>query len=381
MEVLGGVALGIVVSVLGVAAFQRARRSRDESLGSPDDLATYATLHTASLAAPALRAGLDAEGAAQALPYLRALLGDAPAALTDAAGVLAESGQVDAADARALVDAVLAEGRTQASDRVVVAPLSVDDRVVGTLVVRTDHPAAGLVRATTEVARWMSGQLELGELAASRTALMEAELRALRAQISPHFIYNSLGAIASYVRTDPERARTLLLEFADFTRYSFRRHGDFTTLAEELRSIERYLVLEKARFGDRLRVTSSVAPEVLNVTLPFLAVQPLVENAVRHGIEPKDGPGHVTVVARDAGAACVIEIEDDGVGSDPDVVREALAGRASGGSIGLANVDERLRAVYGDDHGIVVETAPGLGTKVSLRVPKFHPGVTAVTSP
>ncbi|WP_229052228.1 sensor histidine kinase [Aeromicrobium sp. Leaf350] len=373
MEVIGGAALGALVVLLGLAGWRRAVRRRDESLGSPDDLATYATLHTASLAAPALRAGLDTDGAARALPYLRALLGDAPAALTDGAGVVASSGDVDAETATPLVEAVLAEGRTQASDRVVVAPLAVEDRVVGTLVVRTDHPSAGLVRATTEVARWVSSQLELGELAASRTALMEAELRALRAQISPHFIYNSLGAIASYVRTDPERARSLLLEFADFTRYSFRRHGDFTTLAEELLSIERYLVLEKARFGDRLRVTSSVAPEVLHVTLPFLAVQPLVENAVRHGIEPKDGPGHITVVARDAGATCVIEIEDDGVGSDPDVVREALAGRASSGSIGLANVDERLRAVYGDDHGIVVETAPGLGTKVSLRVPKFNP--------
>ena len=97
---------------------------------------------------------------------------------------------------------------------------------------------------------------------------MEAEVRALRAQISPHFIYNSLGAIASFVRTDPDRARELLLEFADFTRYSFRRHGEFTTLAEELRSIERYLLLEQARFGDRLRVTLQVAPEVLPVSDP-----------------------------------------------------------------------------------------------------------------
>ena len=120
---------------------------------------------------------------------------------------------------------------------------------------------------------------------------MEAELRALRAQISPHFVYNSLTAIASFVRTDPERARELLLEFADFTRYSFRRHGEFTTLAEELRSIERYLVLEQARFGDRLAVTLRVAPEVLPVAVPFLSLQPLVENAVRHGLE-RQGRGH-----------------------------------------------------------------------------------------
>ena len=134
----------------------------------------------------------------------------------------------------------------------------------------------------------MSGQLELAELDASRNRAIEAEVQALRAQISPHFIYNSLGAIASFVRTDPDRARELLLEFADFTRYSFRRHGEFTTLAEELRSIERYLLLEQARFGDRLQVTLNIAPEVLPVVVPFLCIQPLVENAVRHGLESSD---------------------------------------------------------------------------------------------
>ena len=167
----------------------------------------------------------------------------------------------------------------------------------------------------------MSGQLELAELDASRTRLMEAEVRALRAQISPHFVYNSLGAIASFVRTDPERARELLLEFADFTRYSFRRHGEYTTLAEELRSIERYLLLEQARFGDRLQVTLRVAPEVLPVAVPFLCIQPLVENAVRHGLEAQRRQGgrhgRLSIVARDLDQECVIEVEDDGARRGP----------------------------------------------------------------
>ena len=98
-----------------------------------------------------------------------------------------------------------------------------------------------------------AAQIELGELEASRTALAEAELRALRAQISPHFIYNALTAIASFISTDPERARDLVLDFADFIRYSFRPQGEFTTLADELRSVHSYLKLERARFGARLR--------------------------------------------------------------------------------------------------------------------------------
>jgi two-component system LytT family sensor kinase len=363
-------------ALVAVAAFARWwLLSRRPSLGTPEDRATYETLHTTALAAPALRRGLDAESAASALPHVRTLLGARTVAITDTERPLAWDGPGGHDDVADLVRAAIDSGTTRASGHAIVAPLAVEGRVVGSVVIVTAEASAGLARATTEVARWMSSQLELAELATSRTALMEAELRALRAQISPHFIYNSLGAIASFVRTDPERARELLLEFADFTRYSFRQHGEFTTLAEELRSIERYLVLEKARFGDRLRVVTLVAPEVLSVTLPFLSVQPLVENAVRHGLESRAGDGTITVTALDTGPECLITIEDDGAGVDPDVVRDALSGRNPSASVGLANVDERMRTVYGNAYGIVVETAPGFGTKVSLRVPKFSPDV------
>lgn len=365
----------VIAALVAAAVFVRWRLlTRRRVLGSPADRATYETLHTASQAAPALRRGLDDESAALALPHVRTLLGRHTVAITDLHSQLAGDASDDISDVAKLTADALESGTTQASDRAIVAPLSVEGRVVGSIAVVTEEASAGLARATTEVARWMSSQLELAELSESRTALMEAELRALRAQISPHFIYNSLGAIASFVRTDPERARELLLEFADFTRYSFREHGEFTTLAEELRSIERYLVLEKARFGDRLRVVTRVAPEVLSVTLPFLAIQPLVENAVRHGLEAKAGDGTVTVVALDEGVECVITIEDDGVGVEPETVRDALSGHTTSASVGLANVDERLRTVYGDEYGIVVETAPGHGTKVTVRLPKFHPG-------
>jgi two-component system, LytTR family, sensor kinase len=231
-----------------------------------------------------------------------------------------------------------------------------------------------LVRATNEVAAWVATQIELAELDASRTLLMEAEVRALRAQISPHFIYNSLNAIASYILTDPVRARELVIEFADFTRYSFRRHGDFTTVAEELRSIDRYLLLERARFGDRLNVSLQIGPEVLSTVIPFLSLQPLVENAVRHGLEAREGPGHITITGRDDGEYAVLGIEDDGVGMDPERLRQMLAGHTAGDHVGLRNVDSRLRQVYGDDHGLVIETAPGAGTLITMRIPKFQPG-------
>ena len=360
-------------------------------LGTEADRATYRTLHTALLASPPLRMGLTPAAAERSLKHLRSLLGAPAVAMTDTSALLAwEGGRSHHAHQPVVISAgTLGHGRTTVVDgadvgcaepscivrQAIVAPLDVDEKVVGTLQVFTGRASAGLVRATNEVARWVSGQLELAELDASRTRLMEAEVRALRAQISPHFIYNSLTAIASFTRTDPERARELLLDLAEFTRYSFRRHGEFTTLAEELRSIEAYLVIEKARFGDRLTVTVRVAPEVLPVVVPFLCLQPLVENAVQHGIEGRAGRGEISILAQDADHECVVTIEDNGVGEDPERVRRVLAGDPGSDSVGLANVDERLRTAFGDDYGLVVETAPGAGTKVVVRLPKFRPGV------
>jgi two-component system LytT family sensor kinase len=374
-------------------AFERIRsRWYARQLGSDADLATFRTLHTASLASPALRQGLNPESVERSLKHLRNLLGTAAVAITDTHRLLGYDGlsthhaeharllAARAIDAMGTVvagrDDLLCDTPGCLVQHAIASPLVIEERVAGALDALTDQPSASLLRATEEVASWVSGQLELAELDESRHRLNRAEVRALRAQISPHFIYNSLGAIASFVRTDPDRARELLLEFADFTRYSFRQHGEFTTLAEELRSIERYLLLEQARFGERLHVTLQVAPEVLGVNIPFLCLQPLVENAVQHGLEASTGGGQITIEARDVDRECVIAIEDNGVGQDPERIRAVLAGEP-GESVGLANVDERLRATFGDEYGLVVETAPGAGTRVVVRVPKFAPGVTA----
>ncbi|NGE86487.1 sensor histidine kinase, partial [Escherichia coli] len=120
-----------------------------------------------------------------------------------------------------------------------------------------------------------------------------------------------------------------------------------------------------------------IAPEVLPVPVPYLAVQPLVENAVRHGLATKEGIGHVTITASDQGSETEISIEDDGVGTSPELVQRILDGQSRADSVGLGNVDARLRQVYGDEFGLVVETAVGAGTRVSFRVPKYAPGVHA----
>jgi two-component system LytT family sensor kinase len=385
------VAIALVVAVL---VYRRVKRRNE--FASPLERATFSTLHTVSLAAPALREGLSEASAQFAVPYLRTLLDTEALSMTGSDCVpLAWDGEAEhhSLDVRQYAEKVMRTGRQQVASRkdiecgsqdcpvrgIVVVPLEVDGNVAGTLAaVSADTPGPVLLRASAEVARYVSSQLELADLDESRARLNRAEVRALRAQISPHFIYNALNTVASFIRTDPERARDLLLEFADFTRYALRRGGEFTTLSDELRNTERYLVLEQARFGDRLRISLRVAPEVLPIAVPFLVVQPLVENAVRHGLEGHTGDVHVSIEAMDGGPDAVISVEDDGAGADPETIRTALE-RGGGGdrSVGLGNVDARLRQVYGDAFGLVVETAVGSGTKVSFRVPKFAPGVHA----
>ncbi|MEV7114861.1 sensor histidine kinase [Streptomyces anulatus] len=366
-----------------------ARPLRPSDVGTPVEHATFETLHTASLAAPPLRAGLTEESARRAARRLRSLLGTDALCLTDRDRVLVwdGAGHHHGKDVMEHLKALLDNGRRTAFDSgcadldcplrwAVAVPLTVDNRVLGALVAYAPRESAVLARAAGEVARWVCVQLELAELDRSRTQLIEAEIKALRAQISPHFIFNSLAAIASFVRTDPEQARELLLEFADFTRYSFRRHGEFTTLADELHSIDQYLALVRARFGERLAVTLQVAPEVLPVALPFLCLQPLVENAVKHGLEGAVTRSRITISALDAGSEAEVVIEDDGTGMDPERLRQILRGEGGASTgIGLLNVDERLRQVYGDDYGLVIETGVGAGMKITLRLPKYRAGV------
>ncbi|MBU8832498.1 sensor histidine kinase [Mycolicibacterium goodii] len=390
-EVAIALASALMLTAVVAVVVVRTRRV----VATPTERAVHAALHTASSAARALRRGLDTDSAQTAAPYLRGLTVTQGLALFDGDGqLLALDPDDDALWQTDIVDTCTSTARDSIADQrrmltgarpmtVVAQPLLTESGdVLGALVVVTANtPGPGMLGAIGEVARYAASQIELAELDASRARLDRAEVLALRAQISPHFIYNALNTIASFVRTDPDRARELILEFADFTRYSFRAAGQYTTLADELRNIDRYLTLERARFGQSLKVRLQVAPEVLNVVVPFLALQPLVENAVRHGLAGQGG-GTVEIIARDEGADCVISVEDDGAGMDPEILKaghgDALADRTDQGAhVGLTNVDHRLRAAFGNDYGLVVETAIGAGTKVMMRVPKFRSGVHA----
>ncbi len=188
-------------------------------------------------------------------------------------------------------------------------------------------------------------------------AQVRAELRTLRDQISSHFLHNTISTIVALVSTDPSRARDLLVVFAEFARYSLRSATE-TTLDEELENIDRYLMLQWARFGERLRVQLHVAPVVLPVVLPFLALQQLVDNAVRNGIERKQLGGTVTISACLDGLDCLITVEDDGPGNaDADLLAT------------LRTIDDQLHDRFGERYGVDADLIPGTGTTISIRMP------------
>ncbi|WP_199431103.1 sensor histidine kinase [Qaidamihabitans albus] len=256
----------------------------------------------------------------------------------------------------------------------VIVPLIVEDRTEAALIVVGRTRGKRIVHMADAVARFVGTQLEAARLEETKHQLHQAEIKALRAQISPHFVYNALNTISSLIRTDPEEARELLQDFADFTRYCFRTEGTFTTLSDEMRNVDRYLTIESARYGGRLNVRLRIAPEVQSVVLPFLLIQPLVENAVKHGIANKPGGGTVTVTAQDHGTEAEISIEDDGLGMDPALL-DGMRDSRSSAHIGLTGINRRMNQVYSNRYSLMVETAPGAGMKVTMRVPKFVRGV------
>lgn len=204
---------------------------------------------------------------------------------------------------------------------------------------------------------------EIREREMSRLAT-EAELRALRAQINPHFLFNALTTIGYLIQTAPPRALQTLLRLTSLLRGVLRSEGELTTLGRELDVIEAYLDIERARFEHRLRVTIDVAPRLRHVRVPPLLLQPIVENAVKHGVAPQAAGGDIRIAAAAAGGCVSIQVQDSGAGATADALRR---GRERG--VGLQNVERRLQGQYGAAASLSIESTPGVGTIVEVRIP------------
>lgn len=282
-----------------------------------------------------------------------------------------ESGEMAVAGTRADIECRV--GVSCPLSSAVVAPLVCGPHTVGALKVYQTHegtPAPNLVDLTRALAAMLSLQLELAQ--AQRDAQMAhvAKLDALRAQINPHFLFNTLNTIAMRARTDPDEARRLLVKLSDFLRYAMKQSGHLASFGEEYFFLRTYLFLERARFGDRLRVRYDVDPQVLSIPVPVLTIQPLVENAVKHGIASKPDGGLVEVKARlePIGGTLRIRVRDDGTGIADGRV-SALLAPAAGEGHALANIHERLVRLYGGRASLDIDSTPGRGTVVQVSLP------------
>ena len=213
---------------------------------------------------------------------------------------------------------------------------------------------------------WNALRLEL-KLEEQKRLLLEARLDALQRQINPHFLFNTLNSIASLVRVKPELARQMTVKLANILRGLLKEHDTYVPLSQELTFTDDYLDIEVVRFGpEKLRVVKDIDPGTLNVLVPSILLQPLIENSIKHGLEPRIHGGTVTLRSRLQGDRVMIEVADDGVGM---VSQPASALKREGNGIGMKNVQERLEVLYGRKARFTVVSNPGRGTLVSIELP------------
>ena len=224
---------------------------------------------------------------------------------------------------------------------------------------------AAVLAVATPIKIWNSARIE-HRLQEQEKLLLAAKVEALKSQINPHFLFNTLASVSSLIRSQPDTARMLITKLSGLLRRLLRSHEHFVTLREELESIDEYLDIEVVRFGPKLTVRKDISPDTMDIIVPSMILQPLVENSIKHGFSRKVGPGTITIRSwRERGRA-VIEVDDDGMG----VALDALESPMSSG-IGLANVRERLRVIFGEAYQLKLTSEPGRGFRARIEVPEL----------
>jgi two-component system, LytTR family, sensor kinase len=222
---------------------------------------------------------------------------------------------------------------------------------------------ATILTVSTPIKIWNNARIE-HRLQEQEKLLLAAKVEALKSQINPHFLFNTLTSVSSLIRSQPETARTVIQKLSGLLRKLMQSQEQFVSLREELAAIDEYLDIEVIRFGSRLSVKKSIAPDTLDVVVPSLLLQPLVENCIKHGFARKVGPGTITIRSRRERDLAVIEIEDDGLGISDDRLSHALSS-----GIGLTNVNERLRVLYGATGRLTITGSPGKGAMARVEIP------------
>src|SRR5208283_1373073 len=225
---------------------------------------------------------------------------------------------------------------------------------------------ATVIGVSLPVRIWNTTRIER-KLVEREKALLQARMDALISQINPHFLFNTLNTISSLIRFDPDMARTVLLKLSNILRRRLKAQVHFSPLQQELDFIDDYLDIEVVRFGrDKLQIRKEIDPETLDMVVPSMILQPLVENALRHGIAPKIEGGAITLRAQRGKGQLIIEVVDDGVG-----ISEQRQTEVYDSGIGISNVRERLKVVYGQDFTFKIDSRPGQGTAIRFEIPEL----------
>jgi len=227
-------------------------------------------------------------------------------------------------------------------------------------------PVSTVMAVAIPIKIWNSARIE-HRLAEQEHLLMEARVAALANQINPHFLFNTLTSISSLIRSQPETARLLIVKLSALLRRLLRSQEHFTTLREELAAVDEYLDIERVRFGPTLVVERDVDETCLDMVVPSMILQPLVENSIKHGLGRKVGEGRITLRATRTNGLVTLEVQDNGVGLPQTRMEEE-----SESGIGLRNVNERLRVIYGAPYQLKLVSQPGQGTQARIEIPEMH---------
>ena len=232
---------------------------------------------------------------------------------------------------------------------VIIIPLRENARVTGTLKIFY-RKSGGITSSLRELAvglsQLISTQMEASRIKQLQEMARKAEFAALQSKINPHFLFNALNAISSLIRIQPSEARQLIAKLADYLRYNLSLGDTLIDIQEELKQVRDYVAIEQARFGDKLKVVFDV--DDVHVRVPSLLLQPLVENAILHGIQPRKGPGEVCIAVKRDGARIHVCVRDSGYGISQEVIDGIADGKVESRSIGLMNVNERVKLLYGE---------------------------------
>ena len=217
---------------------------------------------------------------------------------------------------------------------------------------------------TLPIKVWNNTRNEI-KLEEQNRLLMQARLQALTSQINPHFLFNTLNSVSTLVRIDPNRARQMILKLSNILRRLLRKHESMARLRDELEFIDDYLSIELVRFGEKLRFERDIDPKTLDTLIPSMLLQPLVENCLKHGLSNKVEGGTIRIETRLTGDRVHIRVEDDGVG-----IPEHKLARMLETGIGVSNVSERLKVLFGSNYRMWVDSQPGNGTRIAIEFPE-----------